>query len=327
MGRGRLASDDVELDLGRYELRRLGRRVRLEKKPMDLLIYLVTRRDQLVPREDIVAKLWRSNLFVDSERNINNVVRKIRAALGDDAERPRFVETVVGKGYRFVGPLRVIDAQYAGVEPRHAAPAAPLRADANRGDRSSLAVLPLVLLGDADDQGLCLGFADALVTRLGNVAGLDVLPTSAVINLPDNIAPESVASRLAVRFVLHGAVQSSKGQLRLSIELFDAHLERAAFTRKCDLSLERLFNIEDEVARQVAKVLNRPLGAARRERERYSHDPLAYSEFMRGYRLSSVGDPKMLEQAAEHLTHAVTRDAAFALAHATLSFVFATRHF
>src|SRR6195256_4628001 len=105
------AIGEVELDLGRYELRRFGRRVKLEKKPMELLIFLVGRREQMVSREEIVKKLWRSDLFIDTEKNVNNVVRKLRTALGDDADRPRFLETVVGKGYRFVGPARVIDAK------------------------------------------------------------------------------------------------------------------------------------------------------------------------------------------------------------------------
>src|SRR6266851_2373858 len=106
------AIDEMELDLGSYELRRHGRRVKLEKKPMELLIFLVGRREQLVTREDIVTKLWRSDLFIDTEPNINNIVRKIRAALGDNSAQPRFLETVVGKGYRFIGPMRVIDARF-----------------------------------------------------------------------------------------------------------------------------------------------------------------------------------------------------------------------
>ncbi|SRR6266567_3010139 len=108
----RLATGEIELDLGRYELRRLGRRVKLEKKPMELLIFLAGRREQLVSRKEIIAKLWRSDLFVDTEPNINNIVRKIRTALGDNSAKPRFLETVVGKGYRFIGPMRVIDARY-----------------------------------------------------------------------------------------------------------------------------------------------------------------------------------------------------------------------
>ena len=112
MGRAKQAIGEIELDLGRYELRRFGHRVKLEKKPMELLIFLVSRREQLVTRPEIVKKLWRSDLFIDSEQNLNNIVRKIRTALGDDASKPRFVETVIGKGYRFIGPVGVIGAQY-----------------------------------------------------------------------------------------------------------------------------------------------------------------------------------------------------------------------
>src|SRR5437879_13226415 len=100
MRRATPAIGEVELDLGRYVLRRSANRVKLEKKPMELLIFLVGRRDQMVTREDIVKKLWRSNLFIDTERNINNIVRKIRTALGDNSAKPRFLETIVGKGYR-----------------------------------------------------------------------------------------------------------------------------------------------------------------------------------------------------------------------------------
>src|SRR5271163_3926294 len=147
---------DIELDLGRYELRRHGRRVKLEKKPMELLIFLVSRREQLVSRKDIVAKLWRSDLFIDTEPNINNIVRKIRAALGDNSEKPRFLETVIGKGYRFIGPVRVIDARFPQPDLEQVSPseAAPDGAVA-RVERTSLAVLPLLMLGNApDDQGV-----------------------------------------------------------------------------------------------------------------------------------------------------------------------------
>src|SRR6202795_337100 len=200
---------EIELDLGRYELRRQGRRVKLEKKPMDLLIFMVGRREQLVSRKEIVTKLWRSDLFIDTEPNINNIVRKIRTALGDDSARPRFLETVIGKGYRFIGPVRVIDAQYGAkqgtqllrADSGSTSSAAPGMDNAGAlGDRSSLAVLPLLLLGKAaDDDGLGLGFADALVSRLGNLQGLDVLPTSAVLDLPPETTAEEGAARLGTR--------------------------------------------------------------------------------------------------------------------------------
>jgi len=319
---------EIELDLGRYELRRQGRRVKLEKKPMELLIFLVGRREQLVSREEIVAKLWRSNLFIDTEPNINNIVRKIRTALGDASARPRFLETVVGKGYRFIGPVRVIDAHY----PKSDSGPSVHAGRAEKGgewERSSLAVLPLLLLGKAtDDTGICLGFADALIMRLGNLPGVDVLPTSAVLNVPGEATPAETALRLGVRFVVYGAIQMSKGLWRLSTEMFDTRQQSVCFTKKCDLDVNRLPDLEDEIAKQIAKALNRPLRSGIVQRSpRYSNDPMAYAEFMRGYRLSSSGNPEMLDEAAEHLSKAVTRDPGFSLAHAVLSVVCATRHF
>jgi len=331
MPRAKPAFEEVELDLGRYEIRRSGRPVKLAKKPMDLLIFLVSRRDQLVSRQDIVTKLWRSDLFVDTEQNVNTLVRKIRLALGDDSATPRFLETVIGKGYRFIGPLRVIDARHS---PAHRGPSAArepgVRApQAGWAERSSLAVLPLFLLGKAtDDRGLCLGFADALISRLGNLQGVDVLPIAAVLSTPAEAAPSEIAARLGVRFVVRGAIRSSKGQPRLSVEMFDTHLQSPCLAHKGDLDVNRLFDLQDELAKKIAGALNRPLGPPiAQARSRYSKDPMAYAEFMQGYRLSSTGDSARLEEATHRLSNAVTRDPGFSLAHAALSVVCATRHF
>ena len=321
------AANEVELDLGRYELRRFGRRVKLEKKPMELLIFLVARRNQMVSREEIVKKLWRSNLFIDTERNLNNIIRKIRTALGDDSAKPRFLETVVGKGYRFIGPVRVIDAQHPRANLGRGM--SPASGPEKISERSSLAVLPLVLAGKAvDDQGLSLGFADALVVRLGNLRDVDVLPTSVVLDLPLDLSAAEIAARLGIRFLVHGAIQSSKGQWHLSLEMFDTQLQAPCLSRKCELDMNRLPDIESDIARQIAGALNRPLGPVLvQQRPRYSRDPLAYAEFMRGYRLSATGVPATMEPSISYLTNAVTRDPAFALAHATLSFACTTLHY
>lgn len=330
MPRARTSVGDFELDLGRYELRRHGRRVKLEKKPMDLLIFLVSRRDQLVSRKEIVQQLWRSELFIDTEPNINNIVRKIRAALGDDSAKPRFLETVVGKGYRFVGPVRVVGAhaQLSNLE-RGVAEEASRRSASTLGDRPSLAVLPLVLVGGAtDSQGVCVGLADALVSRLGSLQGMDVLPTSATLSLPAEMVPIEAGLRLGVRFVVHGALRASKGQWYLSLEVLDLRSQSTCFARKCSLDLNHLFELENDLARQIANALNRPLlPTVPQQRPRHSKDPIAYAEFMRGYRLSSSGDPALLDEAAQRLSAAVARDPGFSLAHATLSLIYASRHF
>lgn len=105
---------DVELNVSAYELRRRGRRVRLERQPMDLLILLVERRGQLVARHDIVERLWGRDVFVDVETGIHRAILKIRQALHDSADAPAFIETVSGKGYRFIAPLE--EASPAAVE-------------------------------------------------------------------------------------------------------------------------------------------------------------------------------------------------------------------
>lgn len=329
MGVRKHAVSGIELDLGRYELRRHGRRVKLEKKPMELLIFLVSRRDQLVSRDDIVKKLWRSDLFVETEPNINNIVRKIRAALADNPDKPRFLATVVGKGYRFIGPVRVIDARFPQSNPESAQTERGRADTTARTDHPSLAVVPLLPLGNVrDDHGVCLGFADGLLSRLANLLGVNVLPTSAVLDLPPDMSAPNVAAHLGVRFVVHGAIRESKGQWQLSLEMLDTHRQSACFSRKCTVDLDRLCDLEDELARQIAKTLNRPLGQPQLERRpRYSKDPFAYAEFMRGYRLSSCGDSALLDEAANCLSTAVARDPGFSLAHATLSYVCATRHF
>ena len=93
--------DEFELDLGRYELRRGDRVVKLEKSPMELLILLVENQGRLVTREEIIQRLWGDNVFVDTRHGINTAVHKLRSALHDDSE-PRILDTVVGKGYRLV---------------------------------------------------------------------------------------------------------------------------------------------------------------------------------------------------------------------------------
>jgi TolB-like protein/DNA-binding winged helix-turn-helix (wHTH) protein/Flp pilus assembly protein TadD len=100
--------DEFELDCNRYQLLRAGRRIKLEKLPMELLILLLEKEGHLVTREEIVDRLWGPDVFLDTEHGINTAIRKIRNALRDDPERPRFVQTVTGKGYRFLAPFNLI---------------------------------------------------------------------------------------------------------------------------------------------------------------------------------------------------------------------------
>ncbi len=94
---------DFELDFGRFQLYRARQPVRLESLPLQLLMFLVEHQSQLVTREQIANSLWGKDVFVDVEQGINTAIRKIRMALEDDSVQPKYLQTVVGRGYRFVG--------------------------------------------------------------------------------------------------------------------------------------------------------------------------------------------------------------------------------
>jgi DNA-binding winged helix-turn-helix (wHTH) protein len=102
--------DDFQLDYDRFQLCRRGIPVRLEGLPLQLLMFLVGKRGQLVTREQISSELWSKDVFVDVEQGINTAIRKIRRALADDAGEPQYLQTVVGRGYRFVAPTAKEDA-------------------------------------------------------------------------------------------------------------------------------------------------------------------------------------------------------------------------
>ena len=110
-------SEELELDLQRYELRRGDSVLKLEKIPMELFILLVEHRDRLVGREEIIERLWGKEVFLDTTHGINTAISKIRQVLHDDPERPRFVQTVFGRGYRFIAPILVT---HNGLQPQTA---------------------------------------------------------------------------------------------------------------------------------------------------------------------------------------------------------------
>ena len=100
--------DEFEIDLAAYELRRGAQRVRLARQPMDLLLLLLERRLELVSRDEIAKQLWGPDVCIDFDAGIHTAILKIRQVLGDSRESPRFVETVPGKGYRFIAPVMVV---------------------------------------------------------------------------------------------------------------------------------------------------------------------------------------------------------------------------
>jgi TolB-like protein/DNA-binding winged helix-turn-helix (wHTH) protein len=102
---------DFSLHCGRFELYRKGRRLKLERKPLELLVLLVSKHGQVVTRNEIAQCLWEREVFVDIEHGINTAIRKIRQILGDSSDLPQFVQTISGSGYRFIAPVTAVEPE------------------------------------------------------------------------------------------------------------------------------------------------------------------------------------------------------------------------
>jgi len=153
--------DDFELNLRAYELRSAGIPLKLKPIPMELLFLLVEHRGELVTREQIVGRIWRKGIFLDTDNSINGAISRIRQVLRDDPERPRFVQTVTGKGYKFIAPVIEIrqPATDAGSTPPAASPESLI------GQKG--AHFRVVQVTSPRRWGVLLGISIALIAALG----------------------------------------------------------------------------------------------------------------------------------------------------------------
>src|SRR5215472_1104204 len=153
--RGAVRFGVFDLDLNGRELRKRGVRVKLQEQPFQFLQILLRHPGEVVTREELREKIWAADTFVDFDQGLNNAVKRLRDALGDSAETPRFIETIPKQGYRFVGITELNS------------PAGQIR---------SLAVLPLGNLShDPEQEYFAEGLTEALITTLAKVGELRVI--------------------------------------------------------------------------------------------------------------------------------------------------------
>ncbi|MBZ5720425.1 MAG: winged helix-turn-helix domain-containing protein [Acidobacteriia bacterium] len=324
---------------------------------MEVLILLVERRGQLVTRDDIAARLWGDGVFVDTDRNINSIVRKLRQALKDDPDHPEFLETVVGKGYRFVGPLEVVSSR-TGTPQSHATAPAPFTSEPARGrlwaigilacvavaalvwfgwrtwrapaveagPAHSLAILPLDnLSGDAAQDYFADGMTQELTTELAQVSELRVISHTSVLQYQNSrkSVPE-IAKELHVDAVIEGSVLRSGNRVRVTAQLIRAPSDRAMWANSYErdlrdvLSLQR--DIAEDIAAQVKIKLTRssvPTGSPR------ALDPQAHDLYLQGLFHYEKNTEKDLQEAIGDFQKAIAKDSSYAAPYAGMADTYA----
>jgi DNA-binding winged helix-turn-helix (wHTH) protein len=177
------------LDQNAGELRRDGTKIRLQEQPLRILEILLSQQGKVVTREQLREKIWPSDTFVDFDHGINNAIKRLREALGDTAETPRYVETVPRRGYRFLGSIEV---------PRKTTP--------NR--IQSLAVLPLENLShDPEQEYFTEGMTEALIAALARISALRVVSRTTALCYKGKRQPlPMIARELGVDAIIEGSV-------------------------------------------------------------------------------------------------------------------------
>jgi TolB-like protein len=196
-------------------------------------------------------------------------------------------------------------------------------------EEQSIAVPAFVFLTPMEEkESLSLGFADALITTLGRLEGLRVPPTAAILRYGAGSDPVQIGRELHVRHVLLGNIQKLGAHWRVSIQLLDTQRRKTVLSEKFDFNLNDVFDVQDEIAKQVAQSLQRRFHAnARKLRDRFSSDPRAYGVYLQGLDASYGETLPDLDEAIRCFTAAVERDPDFALAHAMLAHASAARYF
>jgi TolB-like protein/DNA-binding winged helix-turn-helix (wHTH) protein/cytochrome c-type biogenesis protein CcmH/NrfG len=340
---------DFELDVGAYELRCRGLPVRLERQPMDLLILLLERRRQLVSRSDIVARLWSKDVFVDVETGVNTAIRKIRQALGDSPEAPAFVETVPGKGYRFIAPVEVVspppipspstppEGASAPVPPRPFRRArlggvllavaalvglatwAWLRASAPPS-RVTLAVLPFENIGgDPERDYLADGLAEDTIASLGQVDPEHVSVIGRTSMMRYQRTTKSLAEigrELGADYLVESSIRAESGRLRVTSKLIRARDQVQVWSQSYDREPTSVLALQRELSAAIAEQIRLRLSPERLDAlaRRKTHNAEAYDLYLRGRNFSNQRTPATTRRAIEYYERATTLDPDYALA-------------
>lgn len=287
------------------ELRKSGAKLKLQGQPLQVLEMLVERPGDLVTREEIQSRLW-PDTFVDVEGSLNSAVLRLREALGDSAESPRFIETLPRRGYRFVGQVEAI-GESAEPVPRAQA------------ERKMLAVLPFEnLTGDPAQEFFSDGQTDELISQLGrlNPSRLGVIGRTSV--MPYKRTSKTVgqiAKDLGVAYLLEGSVRRSGDKVRIVAKLIESD-QTLRWTESYDRPVSDILIVQNEVAAAIASAIHIELAPAKKPRAVH---PASYEACLSGRYYWNLRTEEGFRRGIALLQSAVQMDPEHALAHAWLA--------
>jgi TolB-like protein/Flp pilus assembly protein TadD len=306
-----------EVDTRSGELRRRGVKIRLQEQPFQILMILLEHAGEVVAREDLIGRLWPDNTFVDFERGLNKAINRLREALGDSADKPRFIETLPQRGYRFLAQITALARGAFNGEEEHGS---TLRPHALRID--SLAVLPLDnLSGDPSQEYFSDGMTDELIAAISRIKLLRVISRTSVMRYKgaSKSLPE-IARELRVDAVVEGSVMRSGEKVRIITQLIyipeDKHLWSGRYERELRDILQLQAEIAQEIASQIQKLVDPRLLFPGRP---IQINPQAYELALKANYIHEKFTPMDLARSADLYRQAIAIDPTYAQAHANLS--------
>lgn len=348
--------EDFELDRGAFELRQSGRTVRLERIPLELLFFLAENPGRLVTREQILERVWGKDVFVDADNGINTAVRKIRQALKETPESPRFLQTVPGKGYRFTKPEVTDGKTGVGSVPQETADPGAEQASRRwllwlslavlfivaamvarsflwRNTKPSLgkemlAVLPFVnLSGDPHEDYFVDGMTEEMITQLGSLdpRHLGVIArTSSMQYKGARKNTAQIAQELGVDYLLEGSVRRDGERVRVTAQLIQASDQTHLWAGSFDRELGDVVKLQNEVALAIADKIELTLSHDERARlaEAPAVNPEAHLAYLRALQVWDWRTKQGAERSIAELQRAISLDPNYALAYAGLARVY-----
>jgi TolB-like protein/Tfp pilus assembly protein PilF len=310
--------DCYEVDLAAGQIYKRGVRLRLADQPFQVLASLLEHPGQVVTREDLRRRLWPDEVFVDFDNVLNTAVARLRDTLGDSAERPRFIETLPKRGYRF---MAAVSQPVAAAEP-----ALPRR--------SRLLVLPFVnLSGDPAQEYFNDAMTGEIITELAGLAP-DALAliarTTAMHYKGSHKDIAHIGRELGVDYIVEGGVRRTSDRIAVSVTLVRASNQMHVFARRYDVDLREMFDVQRSIARDIAAHLDIPIAGAARptvavaapERTTPKRNRDAYDEYVQGRHHLARLTPEAFATARQHFEEAIARDPTFALAYDSLAEIY-----